>query len=96
MAAFVEAAGLRTLSVNKAYQGDSFVMVDTARVAIRITLVEAADLAKFGRKLTDTANWQLCFSYNTNANWKHFSFCQSRKPFGRKSGCVVNEICCAH
>ncbi|HAL76221.1 MAG TPA: hypothetical protein DCM70_06350, partial [Rhodobacteraceae bacterium] len=80
IAAPLEVAGLGTLSVDTAFGGDSFVMVDAAALGFQIAPDEAADLAKLGRKITDAANQQLRFSHPTNADWQHFSFCQFASP----------------
>ena len=80
IAAPLEVAGIGTLSVDTAFGGDSFVMVDAAALGFQIAPDEAADLAKLGRKITDAANQQLRFSHPTNADWRHFSFCQFASP----------------
>ena len=80
IAALFENAGVGTLRVDTAFGGDSFVMVDATALGFQIVPDEAADLAKLGRKITDAANQQLRFSHSTNADWKHFSFCQFVSP----------------
>ncbi|NND02576.1 MAG: proline racemase family protein [Acidimicrobiia bacterium] len=79
----VEVDGLGTLTVDTAYGGDSFVLVDAAALGFGITPDEAPDLVTVGRKITDAATEQLGFSHPTNPDWKHISFCQLAGPLRR-------------
>ena len=81
IAAPLEVAGIGTLSVDTAFGGDSFVMVDAAALGFQIAPDEAADLAKLGRKITDAANQQLGFSHPTIADWKYVSCRGSAGPW---------------
>ncbi|SHF19020.1 Proline racemase [Ruegeria intermedia] len=75
LAAPLEVEGLGTLTVDTAYGGDSFVVVDAAALGLRITENEAADIARLGVVITDAANAQLGFAHPENPDWDHISFC---------------------
>jgi proline racemase len=72
----LEVEGLGTLSVDTAYGGDSFVIVDAASLGFEIKPDEAAELARLGVRITVAANEQLGFSHPANPDWRHISFCQ--------------------
>lgn len=76
----IEVAGLGTLTVDTAYGGDSFVIVDAAALGFAITPDEAREISETGVRITDAANEQLGFSHPENAEWDHISFCQIAAP----------------
>ena len=71
----LEIAGIGTLTVDTAFGGDSFVLVDAAALGFSISPDEAGDLARLGAMITDAANEQLGFSHPT-LDWSRISFCQ--------------------
>ncbi|WP_170372756.1 trans-3-hydroxy-L-proline dehydratase [Ruegeria arenilitoris] len=75
LAAPLEVEGLGTLTVDTAYGGDSFVVVDAAALGLRIIEDDAADIARLGVAITDAANAQLGFAHPENPDWDHISFC---------------------
>jgi proline racemase len=79
----LEVDGLGTLSVDIAYGGDSFVIVDAAALGFAIAPDEARDLAEMGMRITAAANDELGFSHPENAAWDHISFCQFAGPLAR-------------
>ncbi|WMS40887.1 proline racemase family protein [Acuticoccus sp. MNP-M23] len=70
----LEVAGLGTLSVDTAYGGDSFVMVDAAALGFALTADEARDLAALGPKITASATEALGFHHPEQPDWRHISF----------------------
>lgn len=76
----IEVAGLGTLTVDTAYGGDSFVIVDAAALGFAITPDEAREISETGVRITDAANEQLGFSHPENSEWNHISFCQIAAP----------------
>ena len=72
----LEVAGVGTLTVDTAYGGDSFVIVDARALGFALDASEARDIAVLGAKITDAANQQLGFRHPDNAGWDHISFCQ--------------------
>jgi len=84
--ATIEVAGVGTLTVDTAYGGDSFVVVDGRALGFSITPDEARDLAVMGMKVTQAANEQLGFSHPENPDWNHISFCQITAPLTDDGG----------
>lgn len=82
----LEVAGLGTLSVDTAYGGDSFVIVDAAALGFAVAPDEARELAETGIRITRAANEQLGFTHPTNPDWAHISFCQIARPVERRDG----------
>ncbi len=80
-----EVEGLGTLTVDTAYGGDSFVIVDAAALGFSLNESEAHDIAKLGVRITNAANAQLRFEHPENPDWRHFSFCLFAGPLTRGS-----------
>jgi len=80
LGATIEVEGLGTLTVDTAYGGDSFAIVDAAACGFELVADEAADLAREGMKIRAAASEQLGFSHPENPEWNHISFCQFTKP----------------
>ena len=87
----LEVKGVGTLTVDTAFGGDSFVIVDSTQLGFQIKPDEAADLAKIGMKITASANEQLKFSHPTNPDWRHFSFTQIAKPIFYENGIAISK-----
>jgi proline racemase len=83
LGAVLEIEGLGALTVDTAYGGDSFVLVDAAALGFAIVPDEARDLVAVGRRITAAANEQLGFHHPNNPDWMHISFCQLAGPLGR-------------
>ena len=81
----LEVEGLGTLTVDTAYGGDSFVIVDAAALGFSLNESEAHDIAKLGVRITNAANVQLRFEHPENPDWRHFSFCLFAGPLIRGS-----------
>jgi proline racemase len=75
----LEVEGLGTLTVDTAYGGDSFVIVDAAALGFAIAPDEARELAETGMRITRAANDQLGFRHPAGG-WDHISFCQFAGP----------------
>ena len=71
----LEVPGIGTLTVDTAYGGDSFVVVEAAALGFEIVEAEARDIAGLGVAITNAANDQLGFSHPENPDWDHISFC---------------------
>ena len=89
--ASLEVSGIGTLTVDTAYGGDSFVIVDASALGFEIRLHEARDLAEIGTKITNAANEQLGFTHPTNADWNHISFCQIACPLDEEDSIPVSR-----
>jgi trans-L-3-hydroxyproline dehydratase len=80
----LEVAGLKTLIVDVAYGGDSFVIADARTLGFAVKPDEARDLAELGMRITVAANEQLGFIHPDNPAWDHISFCQFAGPLERE------------
>jgi proline racemase len=87
----LEVEGLGTLTVDTAYGGDSFVLVDAHALGFALTADEARALAETGGRITAAANTQLGFRHPTNPDWAHISFCQFAAPLSYQDGIPVSR-----
>ncbi|MGC1504679.1 MAG: proline racemase family protein [Sulfitobacter sp.] len=78
----LEVEGLGTITVDTAFGGDSFVVVDAAEVGFEIVEAEAKEIAHLGVAITNAANTQLEFIHPEMADWDHISFCAFCGPLG--------------
>lgn len=90
----LEVEGIGSLTVDLAYGGDSFVVVDAAALGFLLTESEAHDIAKLGVRITNAANDQLGFDHPENPDWRHISFCLFAGPLvegaeGLETGAAV-------
>lgn len=90
LGAKLEVEGLGTLTVDTAYGGDSFVLVDAASVGLAIRPDQARALAETGMRITKAANEQLGFRHPLNG-WDHISFCQFTDPVAVLDGVLVGR-----
>ena len=84
--ATLEVKGLGTLTVDTAYGGDSFAIVDARALGFALTPDEARDIAVTGVRITRAANEQLGFTHPANPEWSHVSFCQMAAPVEMHGG----------
>ncbi len=81
--AALEVPGLGAMTVDTAYGGDSFVIVDARAFGFELQAHEARDIASLGMRITDAANEQLGFHHPANPDWRHISFCLFAGPLAR-------------
>ena len=91
MSAKLEVAGLGTFTVDTAFGGDSFVIINANDLGFKIAPDEARELAEVGMKITRAANEQLTFKHPTNPDWRHFSFTQIAKPIFYEDGIAISH-----
>ena len=89
LAAPLEVAGLGTLTVDIAYGGDSFVIVDAEALGFAIHPDEAREMVEMGIRITRAAEAQLGFRHPLNAGWDHISFCMLAAPVVREGDALV-------
>jgi proline racemase len=82
----LEVAGVGTLTVDTAYGGDSFVIVDARAAGFELRPDEARELAQAGTAITAAANEQLGFNHPELPGLAHISFCQFTSPVIEKEG----------
>lgn len=87
----LEVEGIGTLTVDTAYGGDSFVLVDAAALGFEIRPDEARDLAQLGTRISSAANEQLNFTHPGNPDWAHISFCEFSMPISEENGVKVSR-----
>lgn len=76
----LEVEGHGTVTVDTAFGGDSFVIVDAKALGFSLAEDEAGDLARLGMKITAAANAQLGFQHPSLTDWRHISFCLFAGP----------------
>lgn len=79
----LEVPGLETLTVDTAFGGDSFVIVDAAAFGLSLTADEAHDIATLGVRITKAASESLGFHHPDYPDWRHISFCLFAGPIDR-------------
>jgi proline racemase len=79
----LDVPGLGRLTVDTAYGGDSFVVVDAPALGFAHAPDDAHAMAKLGVQITAAADEQLGFSHPENPDWRHFSFCLFAGPLTR-------------
>ena len=89
--AVLEVPGVGTLTVDTAYGGDSFVIVDATALGFELKPDEANELVRVGVKITAAANEQLGFKHPANSDWRHISFCQIALPLSEENGIPVSH-----
>ena len=80
----LDVPGFGTLTVDTAFGGDSFVIVDAAALGFALVPGEAKALADAGMAITAAANAALGFSHPTLGDWNHISFCLFAGPVTRE------------
>jgi proline racemase len=73
--AALEVEGLGTLSVDTAYGGDSFAIVEAEPLGFALGADEARELSGLGVRIAHAASEQLGFRHPENPDWAHVSFC---------------------
>ena len=86
----LEVEGLGTLTVDTAFGGDSFVIVDAPALGFSLVPDEAHDLARLGVRITKAANAALGFRH-PEADWDHISFCLFAGPLLRQGTELVTS-----
>lgn len=91
LGAAIEVAGIGTLTVDTAYGGDTFVIVDAAAAGFEIRSEEARNIAEAGVRITAAANEQLGFCHPGNVDLTRISFCQFTKPIFEEAGRKIGK-----
>ncbi len=87
----LEVEGYGALTVDVAYGGDSFALVDARTLGFEIAPDEAGDLARAGAAITAAANEQLGFRHPLQADWNQISFCQFTLPVERSENVLTGR-----
>ena len=89
--ASLELEGYGSVTVDTAYGGDSFVILDAAKLCFSIVPDEARDLAELGSRITAAANEQLGFCHPEQIEWNHLSFCMFTLPLIREKESLLGR-----
>jgi proline racemase len=84
----------KTVLVDTAFGGDSFIMADAADFGLSITPQNAHVIATLGRQLVKAANEQLPFHHPDLPEWKHYSFCFFREALQREKDVLTSRNAC--
>ena len=88
----LEVEGIGRISVDTAYGGDSFVVVDAAGAGLELAAGNARELAEAGMRIRKAASETIGFQHPENPDWSHISFCLfcDRPEDGRtRHACVI-------
>ena len=81
--ASLQVEGLGTLTVDTAFGGDSFVLVDASQTGLSLRPENAQAFASLGARITDAANEQIGFTHPEMPEWSQISFLPIHWP-GRR------------
>ncbi len=84
MAVPLEVEGVGTLTVDTAWGGDSFVVVDPTALGLTLEREAARELAALGVRITAAADAQMPFVHPERPDWTHHSFCLFAGPVTRE------------
>ena len=87
----LELEGFGTLSVDIAFGGDSFALVDARSLGFEIAPDEAHDLARIGAAISTAATEQIGFQHPIYQEWNRISFCQFTLPVERRAGVLTGR-----
>lgn len=86
----LEVEGFGTLTIDTAWGGDGFCIVDAAEAGFSITPDEGADIVALGTKITKAANEQIGFAH-PELDWNILSFCQFAGPLSREGDALTGR-----
>ncbi|WP_417240780.1 trans-3-hydroxy-L-proline dehydratase [Celeribacter halophilus] len=75
---------LGEITVDTAFGGDSFVVVDPVALGVDLTQENAREIAELGIRITNAANAQYRFEHPDKPDWTHHSFCLFAGPITRE------------
>jgi proline racemase len=85
----LEVPGLGEITVDTAFGGDSFVVVDAAALNLALDAGAARELAELGPRITAAADAQLGFHHPELPDWRHHSFCLFAGPIAREGDALT-------
>ena len=92
----LEVEDIGRLTVDTAYGGDSFVVVNCEDLGLDIKPENARELVEVGMKITRAANEQLKFIHPMNEDFAcRFSFCMIAKPIFYEDGVAISHTAVA-
>jgi proline racemase len=79
----LDVPGLGTVTVDTAFGGDSFVVVDAEALGFALVPAECRHLAELGARISDVATEAIGFRHPALPQWRHISFCLFAAPVER-------------
>lgn len=89
--AHLDVDGIGTLTVDTAYGGDTFVIVDANSASVEIRPDDAREICEAGIRITAAANEQLGFRHPGNTDISQISFCQFTNPVFEEAGQQIGK-----
>lgn len=80
----LDVPGLGCLTVDTAFGGDSFVVVDPVALGLDLVAGNAREIAETGIRITNAANARYRFEHPGQPDWTHHSFCLFAGPVSRQ------------
>ena len=80
----LDVPGLGTITVDTAFGGDSFVVVDAAALGFALVPSECRHLAELGTRISRAATEAIGFRHPDLPDWRHISFCLFATPVERE------------
>lgn len=87
----LEIEGHGSFTVDTAYGGDTFVLIDARALGFALSPDEARDICDLGIQITAAANEQLSMSHPENPDINAISFCQFTNPLEAVGGRIVGK-----
>jgi proline racemase len=86
LAAKLEVEGLGTLTVDTAYGGECFVLVDAEQLGLRLTPDEARDIVALGIRITAAADAQLPLTHPQQPSRSRIALCEMTRTNAAEDG----------
>ncbi len=86
----LEVPGIGCLTVDTAFGGDSFAVVDAAELGVSVTASQAGRLATCGMRILEAANEQISFCHPQMTDRNRLSFCLVAGPLER-AGAIIES-----
>ncbi|MFN0192740.1 MAG: trans-3-hydroxy-L-proline dehydratase [Aestuariivirga sp.] len=90
----LEVPGIGIITVDTAFGGDSFILVEAASLGFKVVPDEARKIADVGRRIVAAANEQVPFSHPALPDWRHYSFCFVTGPLETVDGLLSSRNAC--
>jgi trans-L-3-hydroxyproline dehydratase len=87
----LDVPGLGRITVDTAFGGDSFVVVDAAMLGFGLMPPECGHLAELGTRISAAATEQIGFSHPALPDWRHISFCLFAAPVERDGALLATR-----
>jgi proline racemase len=82
----IEVDGIGTVTIDTAFGGDSFAIVDAQALGFELVPGEAKQLSEMGMRIVAAATEQVGFEHPMIPDWRHISFCLFAGPLEKSDG----------